>query len=218
MVLGSAHTILIVDDSPAVWPDESARLLVPRRYFFFPPAQEKAGPSAGRGHLLQGTDEPEQDGQLDQLLAALDKIHSHYFDQLLPSAQPADDCPNVSASVAAVRKSVLEGQCVLFSHVIPTHKQSSPECNAAWQLAMELGAEIASDVCPAVTHVVAGADNTVKVKWAKENGVHVVSLEWLRVSSYMWKRADEKLFPINGKLEMQDLDQMRVLPPPQIQV
>ena len=35
VVLGSEEIVLIVDDSPAVWPRHGEQLLVPRRYHFF---------------------------------------------------------------------------------------------------------------------------------------------------------------------------------------
>lgn len=212
-MLGSDRTILIVDDSPAVWPHDSSRLLIPRRYFFFPGPGWRTHP----GHLLQHTDESAEHGQLARLLHVLRDIHAHFFEHVPPQLLTADHCPSVSESVAAIRKKVLNGAVILFSHVIPLHKQNSPASNAAWQLATELGARIAPDVGPSVTHVVAGANNTPKVHWAKKSGVPVVSLDWLHASSYMWERADERVYPVLEQVASMELDQTGVLPPPQIQ-
>ena len=35
VVLGSERTAIIIDDTPAVWPQQAAQILVPRRYHFF---------------------------------------------------------------------------------------------------------------------------------------------------------------------------------------
>lgn len=220
VVLGSDRTILILDDSPSVWPNEGPRLIVPKRYLFFPSPLSRKGTS---GHLIHGTDEPTENGQLHRLLMVLCNIHTHYFEHVLPNApsfKTADDCPNVSESVAAVRRKVLEGQHILFSGVIPLQQQhNSPESHAAWRLASELGATLALDVGPAVTHVVAGCNNTTKVSWANDQNIPVVSLEWLHASGYMWERADEKLYPVGKDILSAtglDLDQMRPLPPPEM--
>jgi len=218
VVLGSDRTILILDDSPAVWPNEGSRLLVPRRYIFFP---TPGGKHEQRGHLMSGTDEGEHD-QLHHLLRVLREIHAHYFEHLLPTASPlhaADDCPNVSSSVSSVRRRVLAGQRLLFTHVIPLQQQGTPEAHAAGRLAIELGATIALDTSPEVTHVVAGADNTDKVKWAREKGIPVVSVEWLYSCGYLWAKVEEARYPISSQTagaESRDFDQMRLLPPPQL--
>ena len=60
MILGSERTVIIVDDSPAVWPQYAAQLLVPRRYHFFPSssARDSSLPEGFAPHLLSEKDEP----------------------------------------------------------------------------------------------------------------------------------------------------------------
>ena len=217
VILGSERTTLIVDDSPAVWPQFASQLLVPRRYHFFPSSAARDGslPAGTLPHLLTDADEPATDGQLDALLSALTKVHTHYFRALDSAAaappDAADDAgaagesraaahpPHVSDSVRAVRRKVLRGVHAVFSHVIPLEQQRTPENHAAWRLASELGAAIHTGTSERITHIIAGSDGTDKVRWAKARGVHAVSIDWLASCGYLWRVAEEGDFPIDGK-------------------
>ena len=195
VILGSERTTIIVDDSPAVWPQFKAQLLVPRRYHYFPSSASRDAslPPNFQPHLSVGQDELSEDGQLHALLTALKAIHAHYFDVALPeSPDGASNPPHVSASVRAVRRRVLADHTLVFSHIIPLEQQRTPEAHSAWCLASELGATIQSSVGPSVTHVVAGSDHTDKVRWARSKGVHAVSIDWLASCGYLWRAADEE--------------------------
>ena len=195
VILGSERTTIIVDDSPAVWPQFAAQLLVPRRYHYFPSsaARDASLPPAFQPHLSLGKDELAENGQLHALLTALKGIHAHYFDVALPeSADGPNIPPHVSASVRAVRRRVLGNHTLVFSHIIPLEQQRTPEAHSAWRLASELGAKIQSSVGKGVTHVVAGSDHTDKVRWARSKGVPAVSIDWLATCGYLWRAADEE--------------------------
>ena len=194
VILGSERTTLIVDDSPAVWPQFTTQLLVPRRYHFFASSAArdstlpgKATARASLSHFMAETDELAEHGQLHALLHALTKIHAHYFANLDEAAaaasteEAADTAggppPHVSDSVKAVRRKVLRGVHLVFSHIIPLEQQHHPESHAAWQLASELGAVVHTTTSSGkVTHIIAGSDGTDKVKWAKAHAVPTISI------------------------------------------
>jgi len=206
VVLGSEEIVLIIDDSPAVWPRHGEQLLVPRRYHFFASSARRdhslaAEDPASAGYLALGTDEPIADGSggLPALLRALTDVHTHFFASLPADANAPP--PHVSASVRTVRARVLQGVTLLFSHVVPLDlaKQGRANEHAAWRLAVGLGAQVVDQVGPGVTHVVAGRAGTDKAKWARSQpGVHAVSLEWLAASGYQWRRCDERAFQVQA--------------------
>ena len=229
VILGSERTAIIVDDSPQVWPQFASQLLVPRRYHFFASsaARDSSLPAGKEPHLLAKLDEPAADGQLHALLAALTKIHTHYFAGLASAPAGGDEPapslpPHVSDSVRAVRRQVLRSARIVFSHVIPLEQQSKPETSAAYRLAVELGAAVQTQASSSTTHVVAGSDGTEKVRWARSKGVHAVSVEWLASCGYLWRAVDEKSTPIDGKLAKAGAageklpQQLCNLPPPDI--
>lgn len=148
-MLGPEGTIIIIDDSPGVWPSQSrARVLVPRRYHFFDSsAARDASTSTNLGHFGRGGDEPEAGGQLDALLNVLRRVHVHFFESLGSAPPEAAASLDVAESVAAVRRRVLAGVRVLFSGVIPLG-EVEPERHSAWRLALQLGASVATDKDP----------------------------------------------------------------------
>ena len=66
VILGSERTTLIIDDTPAVWPQHSAQVLVPKRYHFFPSSAARFKDSLSA--LATGEDEDVHRGQLSALL------------------------------------------------------------------------------------------------------------------------------------------------------
>lgn len=172
VLLGSERTAIILDDSPAVWPQQAAQLLVPRRYHFFASSasRDSSLPPGHPPHLLSGKDEAAEGGQLHAMLGALRAIHAEYFKRLEAqqgaSADAAADAgrgglakpPHVADAVRAVRRRVLAGKTIVFSHVIPLQQQKQPESHPAYRLGTELGASIANSVGPTVTHIVAGSN------------------------------------------------------------
>jgi hypothetical protein len=71
--------------------------------------------------------------------------------------------PHVADAVRAVRRRVLRGKVLIFTHVIPLQQQKHPEAHPAWRLGTELGASIQTSTGAGVTHVIAGNDSTDKV-------------------------------------------------------
>jgi len=199
VVIGSEDTTLIIDDTVAVWPHHAGRVLVPRRYHFFDLLKSPAAPS---GPLLGAAeDEWIDSGQLESILTALRRIHAHFFDRLDrreagPQRGPGGAL-DVRDSYNAVRRQVLHGKRLLFSHVIPLNEQSHPERHFAWRLAQELGATLTTSTTDSVTHVVAGRAGTDKVKWAASHPhVHAVSLDWLVTCGYLWTHVDESCYQV----------------------
>ena len=224
VILGSERTTLIIDDSPAVWPQQESQLLVPRRYHFFPSsaARDVSLPTGHKSHLTAADDEPAEAGQLAALLAALRAIHAHYFSTALGGgAMGVSDPPHVSESVRAVRRRVLAGANLVFSHVIPLEQQRSPESHAAYRLASELGATVQSNLDSSVTHLVAGSDQTDKVRWARHHKVPAVSIDWLASCGYLWRKADEESMPIQGTVIAKGKPSLPkdvgTLPPPKLE-
>jgi hypothetical protein len=120
-----------------------------RRYHFFPSSavRDHSLATGHVAHLLSGKDEDTADGQLAALLAALRLIHADYFRRYdseraaelsgSTSGVPATaQLPlHIAESVRTVRRRVLAGASILFSHVIPLHQQRHPEAHAAFRLA-----------------------------------------------------------------------------------
>ena len=216
VMLGSENTAIIIDDTAAVW-RQAGQLLVPRRYHFFPSSAARDGnlPPGHQAHLVAGRDEDGVGGQLHALLQALERIHAHYFARLDAQRGSASGSsaalgpskpPHIADSVRAVRRGVLHGVTLVFSRVIPL--KQDPKSHRAHRLACELGAAVVSNVGPHVTHVVAGADGTDKVRWARQQAkVHAVSVVWLDSCNFLWRRAEESAMPIEDGLAGSDADQ-----------
>ena len=63
--------------------------------------------------------------------------------------------------------------------------------------ACELGASVATSADAHVTHVVANAGGTEKVRWAaRQPSVRAVSLEWLTNCGAFWRHEDEEEYPL----------------------
>ena len=62
-------------------------------------------------------------------------------------------------------------------------------------VALQLGAQCSLAAEAEVTHVVA-TDTTDKTRWARQQGKHVVSPQWLWASLLTWQRAEEARFPL----------------------
>ena len=94
--------------------------------------------------------------------------------------------------LALEKKKVLAGIGLVFSGVFPL--DAPPHEQKMWRLAEQFGARCETQPGPNTSHVVAKTWGTGKCQWAKENGRHVVSPDWLFCSAFLWSKADERAF------------------------
>lgn len=189
VVLGCESAALILDDSPSVWPRHGRNLLVMERYHYHP-SSLKSFKIAGASLSARGTDEHGPSGPLGSALGVLQRVHARYF-----AARDADRAADVRDELAEVRAGVLRGARIVFSGVIPLGLPD-PSAHPVWREASELGAACSLELDAGVTHVVAGADGTSKVLWARERGKCVVKPAWLRACGYLWRRVEEERYAL----------------------
>lgn len=153
------------------------------------------------------------DDYLMYLEEILSKIHSEYYKQY----DETGAVPVMRDVIPSIRRKILEGQCIVFSGVVPTHVSVNNSRYA--QMARKLGATVAEQVSISnilslhlvnfmkkfkivpgeTTHLVAARHGTAKVNEARRagTGVLVVSPDWLVCCTERWERADERLFPLS---------------------
>ncbi|KAL0050233.1 hypothetical protein WJX82_006909 [Trebouxia sp. C0006] len=190
VVLGADTSVLILDDTEGVWPAHYANLIQVDRYIFFPACVSRFGRSH-KSLLEAGKDEDVGKGMLSTSLRVMQQVHQSLFQAPDPGAE------DVRLHLQNLRKQVLAGVHIVFSHVIPLEKDMTQ--HHLWRLATQLGATCHAKVTDDVTHVVASAMDTDKMHWAKRHNRHRVSVNWLYVSGFHWKRAAEAKHPVTQK-------------------
>lgn len=90
----------------------------------------------------------------------------------------------------AQRRRVLSGVTLCFSRLAPS------DAEALARLAARFGGAVSDAPGPGVTHVVAAADGTAKVLWARDAGRFVVSPAWLECSCVLGAKASEARFSL----------------------
>jgi hypothetical protein len=210
VVLGDARSVVILDDSPAVWRQHAANVVVPDRYHYFPTSAAALGESPAAARAARG-DEAPPGGTLFALARLLARLHAAYFG-------PDDDCaaaragggaggssepPDVRLLLRSERLRVLAGCTLLFSGVVPLG--GAPEANAMWRLALELGAQCTQEAGGSdggrPTHLLSPAGGTAKARWAAAAGLPCVTPAWLRACAARWERAPEADFPLPSPAE-----------------
>lgn len=190
VVLGADTSVLILDDTEGVWPQHAANLIQVDRYIFFPACATRFG----RSHkclLETGQDEDADTGMLSTALHVLKQVHTTLFQ----APQPLKE--DVRQHLQQLRRQVLLGVHLVFSHVIPLEQDMTQ--HPLWRLATQLGAVCHAGVSDDVTHVVSSAQDTDKMHWAKRHNRHKVSVNWLYVSGFQWKRAKEAKYPVENR-------------------
>ncbi|DBA95101.1 TPA: hypothetical protein ACH3X1_002613 [Trebouxia sp. C0004] len=187
VVLGADTSVLILDDTEGVWPAHAANLIQVDRYIFFPACVSRFGRSH-KSLLEAGKDEDVGSGMLSTSLWVMQQVHQTLFQAPDPGAE------DVRLHLQNLRKQVLAGVHIVFSHVIPLEKDMTQ--HHLWRLATQLGAACHAKVTEDVTHVVASAKDTDKMHWAKRHNRHRVCVNWLYVSGFHWKRAAEAKHPV----------------------
>jgi RNA polymerase II C-terminal domain phosphatase-like 3/4 len=95
--------------------------------------------------------------------------------------------------LATRRELLLAGTTLAFSRVVPVGEDVASHPMS--RMARALGATVATELTPTVSHLVTTAPGTQKVRQARQMGVQVVSLQWLVAAWFLWLRPDEALFP-----------------------
>ncbi|KAH7436335.1 hypothetical protein KP509_05G014800 [Ceratopteris richardii] len=187
-VLGLESAVIIIDDSEHVWPHHKHNLLVVERYMYFPSSRRQFG-LPGPSLLEIGHDERASGGMLASVLKVIEKIHQSFFsNELLDEV----DVRNV---LMREKRNILAGCKILFSRVFP-QDEAQPHLHPLWDLAEQFGATCTTTVDDDVTHVVALSRGTDKVKWALRTGKFCVSPSWLEASAVLYRRSNEKDFPV----------------------
>ncbi|KAJ7518981.1 hypothetical protein O6H91_20G017800 [Diphasiastrum complanatum] len=190
-VPGMESAVLIVDDSARVWPFHRKNLIGVERYMYFPCTRRQFG-LPGPSLLEAGRDEREVDGMLLSTLAVLTKIHKAFFERC-----PLGERPDVRGLLAAEQQRILQGCGIVFSRVFPLG-ESQPQLHPLWQLAEQFGAKCSTSTDNSTTHIVAVSLGTDKIRWARANGRYVVNPQWLEASAVLYRRANEKHFPVTA--------------------
>ncbi|KAL4183128.1 hypothetical protein AMTRI_Chr11g153660 [Amborella trichopoda] len=102
---------------------------------------------------------------------------------------------DVKEILAWEQAKILKGCKVVFSrifHVGFTNHHLHP----LWQTAEKFGAICSNQIDDEVTHVVAISLGTDKVNWVMSTGRYVVHPGWLEASTLLYRRANERDFPI----------------------
>jgi len=208
-VMGLETAALVIDDTDQVWPNHPDNLITIERYVYFSASGRKLG-HQGLSLLARDCDESAESGQLAIILRLLANIHSRVFGALERSCGSSKWPPTKKGSVAvlpeasgcwdvreilqAERKTILKNVKILFSRIFPLHVV--PEEQPLWRLAECLGATCVKEMAPDVTHVVAESRVTDKAVWAERTGKFLVTADWLRCCSVLWKRESETNFPV----------------------
>ncbi|KAG2382696.1 hypothetical protein C9374_005276 [Naegleria lovaniensis] len=208
----SDKSVLVIDDKTDVWKNNAENVIQIAPYDYFrrifgvqldvnnapgndadrkqqvPSAQP---PRPVNYKLIESTiDDYEEDDQLDVVYNLLEKVHAEYFKGLTLSKDEDVDNRDVKIILKEKKKDILRGKHIVFSGVIPL--QQDPKQHPAWRIAQDLGATCYTDICPYVTHLVAGRKGTEKVRKIEQMpGVHIVHESWLYACMKYLKKQNE---------------------------
>ncbi|KAL4184363.1 hypothetical protein AMTRI_Chr10g640 [Amborella trichopoda] len=187
-VLGMESAVVIIDDSAKVWPHHKHNLIVVERYTYFPCSRRQFG-LHGPSLLEINHDERPKDGTLASSLAVIETIHQSFF-----SNRSLDEV-DVKEILACEQAKILKGCKVVFSRIFHVGF-TNPHLHPLWKTAEKFGAICTNQIDDEVTHVVAISLGTDKVNWAMSTGRYVVHPGWLEASTLLYRRANERDFPI----------------------
>ncbi|GLT85366.1 hypothetical protein SLE2022_035570 [Rubroshorea leprosula] len=191
VVLGEESAVLILDDTENAWAKHRDNLILMERYHFFASSCRQFGYNCKSLSQLK-SDESETEGALSSVLRALRQIHHMFFDELDGNLDNRD----VRQVLKTVRKEVLKGCKIVFSHVFPTRIQA--DSHPLWIMAEQLGATCLIEVDPSVTHVVSMDAGTEKSRWAAKEKKFLVHPRWIEATNYLWQKQLEENFPVAG--------------------
>lgn len=96
---------------------------------------------------------------------------------------------DVRQVLKTVKKEVLKDCKIVYTGVEHDH---------IWRMAEQLGAECSMEVDPDVTHVVSSDAGTTESRWALSHNKFLVNVEWLKASTYLWRKQPEINFPLTS--------------------
>ena len=148
----------------------------------------------------------DSDHYLDRLQIILKGIHDDFYasyDQWMQDK--TRDMPDVKQILPDMRRGVLKGLSLCFSHLMP---QGYPlEKHRATVIARAMGASVTPDLqvddrgtCLS-THVIAGKQ-TSKVERAIKFNIHVVTPEWLIDCYEQWERKQENEYVLHQSYDV----------------
>jgi hypothetical protein len=108
-------------------------------------------------------------------------------------ASEGENGGNVESVDPASSLLLLKGCVILPSGITPSNDER-PDRHPLLLVAVGLGATIATAMNDNVTHVLARADNTEKVKWGRKRGLFIVNGNWLRECAMQNAKLDEHNF------------------------
>jgi RNA polymerase II C-terminal domain phosphatase-like 3/4 len=209
IVLGGDDCTLIVDDTSRVWPRHARNLIRVDRYHFYRKSATTFREAPNSSVMERGIDEGVRadDGGivkhrevLKDVLAVLKLAHRMAFRERETGDEEHKDVRDVfsnangSGTVLSNSPFFVLKDCVILPSGITPSKDVRPERHPLLLLAAGLGAKIVNAMSDDVTHVLAGADNTEKVRKGRNLGKHVVNGNWLRECALQNVRLDESDF------------------------
>lgn len=196
-VMGMESSAIVIDDTEKMWPHHRLNLIVVERYTYFPCSRRQFG-LAGPSLFEIDHDERPEDGMLASILRVIEQIHHDFFSKKLFFEVDVRDL------LATKQRRVLKGCRIIFSRVFPM-EETQPHLNPLWRLAEKFGAECTTQIDEHVTHVVAISLGTNKVNWGLATGRHVVCTGWLEASALLYRRENERDFPVTTGQHKQNL-------------
>nr|XP_011470573.1 PREDICTED: RNA polymerase II C-terminal domain phosphatase-like 4 [Fragaria vesca subsp. vesca] len=127
---------------------------------------------------------------LASVLQLLRHIHILFFNEV--ESQDLVD-RDVRPVLQILKKQVLNGCKIVFSHVFPLSVEAST--HPLWKMAEQLGATCSTEFDADVTHVIAANTRTQKSIRAVREGKLLVTPQWIHITNIMWQRQPENNFP-----------------------
>ncbi|KAL6129198.1 hypothetical protein ACLB2K_072551 [Fragaria x ananassa] len=191
VLLARETNVVIIDDKKDVWAtDNQENVIVMPRYHFFRSSCQESGLRNVKPYSELKSDECDRYGgaYLASVLQLLRHIHTLFFNEV--ESQDLVD-RDVRPVLQILKKQVLNGCKIVFSHVFPSSVEAST--HPLWKMAEQLGATCSTEFDADVTHVVAANTRTQKSIRAVREGKflaiskskvqmvgHVEALSWIK--------------------------------------
>lgn len=193
VLLARESNVVIIDDKKDVWAtDNQENVIVMPRYHFFRSSCQEFGLRNVKSYSELKSDECDQYGgaYLASVLQLLRHIHILFFNEV--ESQDLVD-RDVRPVLQILKKQVLNGCKIVFSHVFPLSVEAST--HPLWKMAEQLGATCSTEFDADVTHVIAANTRTQKSIRAVREGKFLVTPQWIHITNIMWQRQPENNFP-----------------------
>ncbi|KAL6124606.1 hypothetical protein ACLB2K_077118 [Fragaria x ananassa] len=193
VLLARESNVVIIDDKKDVWAtDNQENVIVMPRYHFFRSSCQEFGLRNVKSYSELKSDECDQYGgaYLASVLQLLRHIHIIFFNEV--ESQDLVD-RDVRPVLQILKKQVLNGCKIVFSHVFPLSVEAST--HPLWKMAEQLGATCSTEFDADVTHVIAANTRTQKSIRAVREGKFLVTPQWIHITNIMWQRQPENNFP-----------------------